>query len=241
MEHSYIDANNLVDRYVMRQLEPEQSDEFEEHFVDCPRCQDQIEIARDLVAGMRTAGRDQQYARPRLLKSRWSSVLALVAGLFIAGLPSVWFASQALRVGGELKQERTAALEWRRRYEQQIARSSQLSANVPVFHLSAVRGSDSTLKPAATLRLPEPAQPLIFVLENSMAPEYPAYRVTIDSLKSPLFQTGGLQQTSPDALAFSVSSDVIPPGNHSITLEGVMRDGRNVIVGIFAFQAIRPK
>ena len=53
MDHKYIDELDLVDRYLMGSLPIEESERFEEHFVNCSRCADQMEANRDLIQGLR--------------------------------------------------------------------------------------------------------------------------------------------------------------------------------------------
>jgi len=45
MDHSYIEEHAIIDRYVAGKLSSVECARFEEHFVDCPACRRQLNIA----------------------------------------------------------------------------------------------------------------------------------------------------------------------------------------------------
>ncbi len=45
MDHRYIDEHALADRYLDRDLSPQESGEFEAHLVDCQECRDRLLLA----------------------------------------------------------------------------------------------------------------------------------------------------------------------------------------------------
>ena len=45
MDHAYIDANSLAERYLDHALQAEELREFEEHMVDCQECGDRLLLA----------------------------------------------------------------------------------------------------------------------------------------------------------------------------------------------------
>ena len=44
MDHSYIAENNLVEYYVRGRMPVEEQMAFEEHFVDCPTCLEELKF-----------------------------------------------------------------------------------------------------------------------------------------------------------------------------------------------------
>ena len=46
--HEAIDAENVVERYVLGKLDEREQSEFEDHFVGCPRCLEAVELAQEL-------------------------------------------------------------------------------------------------------------------------------------------------------------------------------------------------
>src|SRR3954453_10617906 len=112
MDHTYIENSGLVERYHRGLLPPDEEAEFEEHFVECPQCTEQLELARGLQRGLKTmAAEDAARAlggaglfawlarRGRL--AQWGTALAAL--LIAAALPALW-----LLAGGRSEQR-----EWR--------------------------------------------------------------------------------------------------------------------------------
>jgi len=45
MDHAYIDANSIAERYLLHTLSPKDLRDFEEHIVDCQQCADRLLLA----------------------------------------------------------------------------------------------------------------------------------------------------------------------------------------------------
>ncbi len=132
MDHAYIEDNALVERYHQGLLAPEEEARFEEHFVTCAPCMEQLELARGFQRGIKTvvaenalqavvvqAGLFAWLARRGRL-AQWGLALAVL--LPAAGLPSLWLAGQS-------RSERLAAvreIETERRSKESLVR--QLAA-----------------------------------------------------------------------------------------------------------------
>jgi Putative zinc-finger len=99
MDHTYVEAQNVADRYVMGKLSAEEAERFEEHYLSCPECLDRLALAESMQRGFkRAAGQDvarlaatRQLALlawlSRLGRSRQMAVLAM-AVLVIVLLPT---------------------------------------------------------------------------------------------------------------------------------------------------------
>ncbi|HEY4562152.1 MAG TPA: zf-HC2 domain-containing protein, partial [Thermoanaerobaculia bacterium] len=75
MNHTDVEEQNLVDRYVMGKLSADEAERFEDHYLSCPECLDRLELAESMQRGFRRAvGQDAA----RLAAARQ---LALVAWL----------------------------------------------------------------------------------------------------------------------------------------------------------------
>src|SRR5579872_1932171 len=55
MDHRYIEDHNIIARYEMSRLSEAECALFEEHFVDCPECQQQLEAAGGFRQALQTA------------------------------------------------------------------------------------------------------------------------------------------------------------------------------------------
>ncbi len=127
MDHAYIESNGLVERYHRGLLPPDEEARFEEHFVDCPQCTEQLELARGFQRGLKAmAAEDAARAvvgaglfawlarRGRL--AQWGTALAALA--VAALLPALW-----LLMGGQSeRRQQEARLEAERHTRQELER-----------------------------------------------------------------------------------------------------------------------
>jgi len=108
MDHDYIADNGLLERYHQGSLPPDEEARFEEHFLGCPECTEQLELTRGFQRGLRTmvaedvaqtavvqAGLFAWLAR-RSRRSQWSLALAALLVLIVLGvLPVLWFREES--------------------------------------------------------------------------------------------------------------------------------------------------
>ncbi|MCG8458318.1 MAG: hypothetical protein MI919_18735, partial [Holophagales bacterium] len=64
MNHSQIESENVVERYLIGRLSAEQRARFEEHYLDCRQCLDQLELGRRLHRGLKLVAAEDG-AHPR--------------------------------------------------------------------------------------------------------------------------------------------------------------------------------
>ncbi len=127
MDHAYIAENSFVERYHRGLLPPEEEARFEEHFVTCPECMEQLELARGFQRGLQTmAAEDAAKAvvqaglfawlarRGRL--AQWGLALAVLA--VVAG-PLLWSFSL-----------RQTAADWRQRWAGQRQEAADLKGRL---------------------------------------------------------------------------------------------------------------
>lgn len=125
MDHAYIESNGLVELYHRGLLPPDEEARFEEHFVDCPQCTEQLELARGFQRGLKTmAAEDAARAvvgaglfawlarRGRL--AQWGTALAAL--VVAAALPALWM----LAGGRSERREQEARLAAERRSRQEL-------------------------------------------------------------------------------------------------------------------------
>ena len=53
MDHEQIERDQIIDRYLMGKLEPAVTTRFEEHYLHCQDCLDQLELAEKLQRGLK--------------------------------------------------------------------------------------------------------------------------------------------------------------------------------------------
>jgi hypothetical protein len=53
MNHDYIKESDLIDRYALGKLAADEAEEFEDHFIDCPECVEQLNITRSFIQNLK--------------------------------------------------------------------------------------------------------------------------------------------------------------------------------------------
>jgi hypothetical protein len=117
MDHTYVDENQVAERYLMGKLSPGEAALFEEHSLGCQECLDRLEAAEELRLGLRqVAAREAAnlvvqaslLARlARLARSRQAG-LALAALLVLLVLPTGLLMRRVGQLGDELDRTREA-------------------------------------------------------------------------------------------------------------------------------------
>jgi hypothetical protein len=92
MDHAYIDANSIAERYLDHALSAEELREFEEHIVDCQECADRLLLAEMFHArnGHKTKPDQGTVARVVLYKPKRVILMLLAAGLAIPVAYLLW-------------------------------------------------------------------------------------------------------------------------------------------------------
>jgi hypothetical protein len=125
MDHQHIADFDLVDRYLMGKLPNAESSEFEEHFVDCDQCIDQLKLTKAFIEELRLIETSHaQKAETRSATATRSLRVRLLAGaagvLFVIALTgAVIVFNQNSHARTEADQAKIASTEWERRYEQE--------------------------------------------------------------------------------------------------------------------------
>jgi len=156
MDHTYIESNGLVERYHQGLLPPDEEARFEEHFVECPACMEQLELARGFQKGLKSlvaedaaravvsAGLFAWLARRGRL-AQWGAALAVLAA---AALPALW-----LLAGGQgERQEWRARLDAQRRSNQELEHRLGESESRRVAERRELEAKIAQVKPPETPR-----------------------------------------------------------------------------------------
>jgi hypothetical protein len=92
MDHAYIDANSIAERYLDQGLSDEELREFEEHIVDCAECADRLLLAEMFHArnGHKPRRDREMVARVVLYKPKRVIAMLIAAGLAIPVIYLLW-------------------------------------------------------------------------------------------------------------------------------------------------------
>ncbi|MCP4661516.1 MAG: hypothetical protein GY856_39445 [bacterium] len=234
MNHHDIDQSQVVDRYLMGKLPPDETAAFEEHYLHCQECLDQLELTEKLWRGLkREAARDAE----RALASRQLGILAWLARhsrrrqlslviavlLVMAVLPSLVYRVLD-RDGQEADQAMVHPIQ-----------------PFPDFNELGQLRSDPAEHSEPVYRIPLPPStewlPLKLLLGHA---EYQSYRVTLfrEGVPDPVSERDGFEPTDDDALILRLSPTVLHPGDYSLRVEALPPGGEPVDEGAFSFRAL---
>ena len=85
MDHAYIDANSVAERYLDHALSPDDLRDFEEHIVDCQECADRLLLAEMFHArnGRKPKPNPELVAKVTLYQPRRLALMLIAAALAI--------------------------------------------------------------------------------------------------------------------------------------------------------------
>ncbi|HEX6903096.1 MAG TPA: zf-HC2 domain-containing protein [Thermoanaerobaculia bacterium] len=180
MDHTYIEDRQIVDRYVLGNLPPEEAARFEEHYLSCPECLDRLDVAESMQRGFqRAAGRDMARVAAarqlalvawlsRLGRSRQMAAL-LMAVLVVAVLPAGLAWRKIGERDRELEQTRSALEQERERSEAGSRRGAEvekLRVEVEAGRRDLARereARESAVEQLAQSRQPQGNVPILFL------------------------------------------------------------------------------
>jgi hypothetical protein len=92
MDHAYIEANSIAERYLDHLLSADELREFEQHLVDCEECTDRLLLAEMFHArnGYKPKPDRALVARVVLYKPRRVILMLIAAGLAIPAVYLLW-------------------------------------------------------------------------------------------------------------------------------------------------------
>jgi hypothetical protein len=218
----------MVEAYVRRKLAPEDCAAFEEHYFQCGKCFDDVQLVEKFVAGVEHAARtgllDPERA-PRPERRTWlmPAFAFAAAGAVVLGsvLTFVVLIRQPAREA-RLRQELQRALSQTQAGQARIAELDQRAAldagpeaNVPVVILTARRSADS---PNRVQLGPQSRRALLWI---DIPPQPPGARfgVTISTPDTRFNKSiHDLERNSSGALAVSLPVADLPAGAYSVRL-----------------------
>lgn len=271
MDHAYIESNGLVELYHRGLLPPDEEARFEEHFVGCPECTEQLELARGFQRGLKAmAAEDTARAvvgaglfawlarRGRL--AQWGTALAVLA--LAALLPALWLLAGGREQDARLETERRSRQELERRLDQSESRRSAERRDLEAKLAQAKppeppRGLAGPLvntpvfllaavrgndaKPV-TIDLSRTGDALALAVDLGEGLRFDTYRATITRTGGgKVFEKAGLKPNALEALMITFPATFFAPGDYRLRVEGVKPDGSSAEVGGYAFRIERKR
>jgi hypothetical protein len=225
MQHSEIERDSLVDRYVRNTLRGAERQSFEEHFLDCPQCLEQLEIASSLRQAIRESA-VQAVAAPAVARPRRWYVLGWVqavaaACLVVTVVTSVVFFEQMQHARRELASAQV-----------ELASARGLASSPEVYVLGLSRGSSEI----RAIALPRAPRWMVFSIEMDTT-QFPGYRAIVtDSGGKEIWQQAGIQPASPDAIGVTVPSNLLAAGSYALIIQAVGEAGAQSTLSRFSLR-----
>jgi Putative zinc-finger len=224
MMHSDVEKTETVERYIRNQLAPADRQAFEEHFLGCDECFEQLQAAERFSAGMHHAAERglldvrSQFQAMNPGWFAWAFGAMVCIALVMTGLAGWVYFGQLPRLRSELRQ--TAA---KLKAEQQTGTLTehalpleQAEANVPLVMLQASRAREE----AATVILKPDDKQLVLWIEPGST-RYRDFRLDVFSSDNHLITSvDHLRLSRYGALASSLPAHQLPIGDFRITLTG---------------------
>lgn len=226
MMHAQIDTDETIDRYVRRQLPPEEQDAFETHFFGCDECFEKVQAAERFRAAIRDASvhgllDDESPAAGAAAGSWWkwaltatvaaSAALAVAAGwMYFGELPRL--RDDLTRTTASLAKEREA----RNALAQSVRPPEEAEANVALVMLQASRAAQD---PANAI-LPAGARHLVLWIEIGPS-RFRSFRLEVMTPDNRAITSLDRLERGPyGALVVNIPADKLPAGNVRFMLSG---------------------
>ena len=265
MDHRFIEEHDIVARYGTGKLSPAECIRFEEHFVDCPECQQQIVATEDFLQGLRTVvAEDAAPARPTLPSAwlspgrRWQPVLVGAAACaLVLALPVLILLREVRSSQRELGEMKQASETWQRRYESQQQAGAQMDERLrelerkvqenalpiqlpvvaTVFPLNTVRsGEAGGSQPVNRITISRAPQWIVFSPQMEEEQHFSQYRATLSEAGGRIVWRQTLTPMSGNALAISLPSSLFHEGDYVLALEGQSKPGRQFTTHLYPFR-----
>ena len=228
MEHSYIEENNIAERYRLNKLSPQERMLFEEHLNGCVQCVNMLEVIDGLRRGLQIAAakeisRRRAYVEAKLLVriarlSRARQAVLLAGVILLIALPILEWG----RARRELVRVTQTAADWQRRYEEREQAAHNLTKEMQAREQLAARPESERGDPP---RLPNEAK-------NVTPPQVvvPVFALSVTRSGSPdLAQPVNQIKLSPTSkLIILLLESELDPGLRSYRAAISTADGRNI-------------
>jgi hypothetical protein len=237
LKHEEIEQRGMVEAYVRRKLAPEDCAAFEEHYFQCGKCFDEVELVEKFVAGVKHAARTgllEPAPEPRPERRSWwmpAFAFAAASVVFASVLAFVVWVHQPAREA-RLQQELQQALSQARASQARIAELDQRAAldagpeaNVPVAILTANRSADSPNQ----VRLGAECRHALLWIDIPVQPPGTRFGLTISTLDGRFATTiHDLERNSSGALAASLPAADLPAGSYHVRLFSGKSPGQTI-------------
>ena len=159
MDRLYIEENQIIDRYLMNKLSTEETEAFEQFFLDNPELVGEIRMRKRFIRGLLNADRTHSLQAPidgsGMIKRK--SLSAFPVMRMLAVIATVILAVTAVVQYGQIKElEKTHT-----QHAYQLAQATSPSVNTLLVPLGRTRSANRAEAPVTRIRLPAAVEQVI--------------------------------------------------------------------------------
>ena len=219
LDHRTVEERSYVERYHLGTLSAEEEQRFEAHFMDCVRCQEELEVQRSFTRGMKSVGAEEAArSAMRLGVLAWLRRRGTIGALAIAVVAGGLGALHLLRENARLL-TRVAEL---------AGSAPELApAEVPVVLLGVVRGEGDAPATVADASLP-----WSLAIDAGADPRIEDYAVTLlDAAGEVRFERRDLRLNPLEVIQLTFPGGFLPAGDYRLLVRGALPGGSVVELG----------
>lgn len=235
MEHGTIEASDLVERYLLGRLSPDERADFETHFIECPECLERLELGRRLRQGLREVAAED--------RARWTLTLfgawLLSRRRAFAGVLAVLVAAAVVLPWVVLEPRVSRLSEQRARLATELELALAPQVDEPVYTLSPERASPGE-EPSTRITFGQRPEWVTLSLELPPFLEAELYRVRLDGRSDgPAWSSAPVRRDGVEPLALRLHSSWLADGTHVVAIDALPAGGEPRTVARFAFRVRR--
>ena len=250
MDHAEIEERQVIDRYLLGNLREADAARFEQHYLGCQQCLDELELAERMQGAARTAASEDasRVAAQELAAVQGLAIFAWLArrGRFVQLATMailVLLPATALLRQIPVHPEDGPPIPALDLPESPLGGGqAELFAPQPgtmIISLRPERGGPDAVAPSLQLDLPSPPRWLVFSVEIEPPLEV-AYRVVLQrgAVAEEVWRIENLEPDFSGLLNVSFHSSFFEDDNYLLVVDAVTPEGGAVLVGRHAFRVV---
>jgi len=230
MDHDAVVRQNMTERYLLNELDPEARDEFEDHYFDCPDCAGDVHAGALFVEQSKVVFASEERKNVPSEGRTPSPVEAPVPVLAISGR-FAWLRPVFVVPVFALLLAVIVYQDWTNSHLQQAANSPQLLASA-VINVN-VRGTEPILVPA------QAGQAFGLSLNTPPDSRYVSYKLDWYSSQGKLEWSRSIPASGYDTLSLHIPASGVPGSDHepgTLAVFGITAGGESVDLGRYPIQ-----
>ena len=232
MDRLYIEENQIVDRYLMNKLSTEETEAFEQFFLDNPELVGEIRLRKRFIRGLLNADRTHSLQAPidgsGMIKRQPLSAFPVLR--ILAVISTVILAVTAVVQYGQIKKlEKTNA-----QHAYQLEQATSPRINTLLVPLGRTRSTNRAAAPVTRISLPAAVEQVI--LNPDVTTE--GFAQIRFSLAREGYGELWRQDSATNTPTVIVPATLLIPGNYHLEIQGISSEDTFVPLARFSFTVL---